>query len=209
MKSLKNKKEKELTNPQSGFSLIEILAVLLILVVMGAMLVPALDGFVGTAGRRGAVNIVMNTIDHARVAALEQGRTVHVLFALNPFPEPDTLVVLREDENGQPSEILSRKITLPKGVLFREQGVFEDLQAPFSLASLPSSGGVQGALKVGVMTFSPRGTVQHPNGSDNTRRIHLADGVRKGAQTVWKSDGFDIISVARYTGRPQLDVSFQ
>ena len=186
----------------------EILAVVAIMAILGALLAPAVSGFTSTAGRRGAVNLVMNTIDQARVAALEQGRPVHVIFAQRKFPEADSILVLRENENGQPTEQLSRWITLPRGVIFVTSGLFETSSPAVGADLLPGS--TDSIVRHGVLTFSPRGTVQFPTGGDdNRRRIKLVDGVREGqAAPVAKTDGFDIISVARFTGRPQLDVSF-
>lgn len=194
---------------KAGFSLIEILAVIAILAILGALLAPAVSGFTSTAGRRGAVNLVMNTIDQARVAALEQGRPVHVIFAQREFPEADSILVLREDETGQPTEQLSRWLTLPRGVVFVNTGLF-DTTSPTVGAELLPGAAAESVVRHGVLTFSPRGTVQFPTGGDdNRRRIKLIDGVRNGeAAPVAKTDGLDIISVARFTGRPQLDVSF-
>lgn len=193
---------------RQGFSLLEMLTVMSIMVLLGALLAPAVMGFTSTAGRRGAVNLVMNTIDQARVAALEQGRSVHVVFAQRQFPDPDSILILREDELGQPTEQLTRWITLPRGVVFMNSGLFETSSPGVTAEALP--GDSDKLVRHGVLTFSPRGTVQFPTGGDdNRRRIKLVDGVRHGeAAPVAKTDGFDIISVARFTGRPQLDVSF-
>jgi type II secretory pathway pseudopilin PulG len=197
---------------KAAYSLLELLAVVALVAILLALLMPAIAGMSGTAGRRGAVNIVMNTIDQARVAALEQGRDVHVVFARRNFPEQDAILVVREPESSnanEPKEKLTRWIPLPKGVHFQEeQGVFEDTNPPISLPDLQKLGSTGSISKIGVLTFGPSGTVQHPKGNDNTRRIHLADAVRSVA-TEDVARGFDIISVARYTGRPQLDVTFQ
>lgn len=186
----------------------EVLAVVAIIAIMASLMGPAISGFSSTAGRRGAVNLVMNTIDQARVAALEQGREVHVIFARRTYPEPDAVQVIRADGNGG-FEALTRWQNLPKGVVFREAGVFVETP-PSSVTSYLSSTPKNSEFTArGVLSFSPRGTVKHPNGLDNNRRIHLAEGARHTANTNDVSAGFDIISVARYTGRPQLDVTFQ
>jgi prepilin-type N-terminal cleavage/methylation domain-containing protein len=69
-----------------AFSLLELLVVIAIMAVMMSLLLPAVSGFSSTAGRRGAVNILMNTFEQARVAALESGQTVYVGFADADFP---------------------------------------------------------------------------------------------------------------------------
>jgi prepilin-type N-terminal cleavage/methylation domain-containing protein len=192
----------------AGFSLVELLTVVAIMAIMASLLAPAVSGFTSTAGRRSAINLVMNTIDQARVAALEQGRPVHIILARRTFPEPDAIQVIREDGNGG-FETLTRWQNLPKGVIFRESGVFSvDLPQPVEDYVVSTGKDAEFTAK-GALSFSPRGTVKHPNGQDNNRRIHLADEARHTANTNDTSYGFDIISVARYTGRPQLDVTFQ
>ncbi|MCS7008465.1 MAG: type II secretion system GspH family protein [Chthoniobacterales bacterium] len=190
-----------------AFSLLELLVVVAIISLMAAMLLPAVEGFSGTASRRGAVNIVMNTIDQARIAALEEGRNVHVILSANQSPEPESLLVVREVDSEVGFEILGKRISLPKGIIFREQGVFEEGHGSLNLAALQKTGQLRNPHRIGILTFGPQGTVLHPNGSDNTRRIHIGEGFRNGSRIDWKSDGFDIVSVTRYTGRPQLDVS--
>ena len=197
-----------------AFSLLEVLVVIAILAIMTTLLVPAIEGFSGSSGRRGAVNLVMGVLDQARVAALEQGRNVHVVLVRRPFPEQDGILVLREDENGMvvdadgnPVDQLTRWMNLPKGVLFQSAiGVFHD-DVPFDLPDPPQGGEV---LEYARITFGPTGTILHPNGTNNNeRRIHLLDGVRNGNLETPRTQGVEVISVARYTGRPQLDVSFQ
>ena len=191
-----------------GFSLLELLSVIAIVAILMTLLLPAIASMSGTAGRRGAVNIVMNTIDQARVAALEQGREVHVVFARRNAPEPDAIMVVRNDPTNAPTEKLTRWIPLPKGVIFSKQGVFEDQNPPVSQTQLSQLGSTGSISEIGVLTFGPSGTVKYPRGNDNTRRVHLSDGVRQGSSDTWRTAGLDIISVARYTERPQLDVTF-
>ncbi|HVE16339.1 MAG TPA: prepilin-type N-terminal cleavage/methylation domain-containing protein, partial [Chthoniobacterales bacterium] len=89
-----------------GFSLVELLAVIAIIALMFAMLGPALGSFGHTASRKGAVSIVMNTLEQARAAALEQNCSVNVLFWRRDFPDRDAIIVVRDaspwilDDNG-------------------------------------------------------------------------------------------------------------
>ncbi len=194
-----------------AFSLVEILAVMGIIAILMTLMAPAIGSFSNTAGRRGAVNIVMNSLDQARVAALQEGRNVHVVMARREFPEPDSILVIRENAQGEATEQLTRWIPLPKGILFQnERGVFSS-GAQSGLVDFEGDVfQVEGSINLGHMTFGPSGTVIFPNGVDaNQRRIHLIEGVRESASEIPKVDGVEVISVARYTGRPQLDVSFQ
>ena len=54
-------------HPRAAFTLIELIAVMAIIAIMLALLAPAVGNFQSTAGRNGAVNILMNTMEQARV----------------------------------------------------------------------------------------------------------------------------------------------
>ena len=71
---------------QGGFSLIELLLVSAVMALMAALLYSALSGFSSSAGRRGAVNVLMNTLDHANSGPWEPSQTVYVGFADDDFP---------------------------------------------------------------------------------------------------------------------------
>ncbi|HVJ56933.1 MAG TPA: hypothetical protein VM574_03775, partial [Terrimicrobiaceae bacterium] len=71
---------------QTGASLLELLSVSALIVVMAGLLHSSIGSFSSSVGRRGAVNILMNAIEYARVVALESGQTVHVGFADKEFP---------------------------------------------------------------------------------------------------------------------------
>ena len=64
---------------QSGASLLELLAVSALIVVMAGLLHSSIGSFSSSVSRRGAVNILMNAFEYARVTALESGQTVHVI----------------------------------------------------------------------------------------------------------------------------------
>ena len=71
---------------RSGASLLELLSVSALIVLMAGLLYSSIGSFSSSAGRRGAVNMLMNAFEHARIAALESGQTVHVGFADKDFP---------------------------------------------------------------------------------------------------------------------------
>jgi prepilin-type N-terminal cleavage/methylation domain-containing protein len=205
--------------PRNGFSLLEMLVVVAVIAVMMSLLVPAIGGFSNTAGRRGAVNVVMNTLEQARVAALESGRPVHVVLYRRVGMEPDALMVVRDpevDPSTAPLERLTKWIKLPKGIL---------LHAPPSGSTILS--GNQNAIasriapapqlapgeSLNIVTFDETGGVAFPTSG---RQLFLSEGVRGSGndtaiaerkQSQGAGGGFEVISIARYTGRVQLDIT--
>jgi prepilin-type N-terminal cleavage/methylation domain-containing protein len=206
---------------QSAFSLLELLAVTAILALIAGLLAPALQGLTSPAGRKGAVTIVMNTLEQARVSAIETGREVVVVFWKkngtdeSQPDEQDAMLILRKND-AEAWEPITRWIKLPRGVLFH--GEDEDSKILYdnsgleavcdtSIDSLP---GNPSKNTLGAVHFSPTGAVQLPSTS-NGLRIALTEGQRGADQSLivnkQKDGGHEIISLARYTGRATLDVS--
>jgi len=204
-----------------GFSLLELLLVIAVMAIMMSLLLPAVSGFSSTAGRRGAVNILMNTFEQARVAALESGQTVYVGFANKNFPVDDmkfaAFVVFRtptEEEkvtSGKDDVIVLKKWTrLPKNVAFKQVDSsligsqtkdFEGLQY-----------GGENLKELPYVAFNSSGAVEEPA---SNLRVFLYEGyyanekeilTRKNGQ---EGSGalFEKISLSRYTGRAQLDIT--
>ena len=205
-----------------GFSLPELLTVVAILCVLMALLVPAVSGFTSAGGRKGAVTLVMNTLEQARVSAIETGREVIVVFwkkngiTNTPADEQDAMLVLRRNDLDTDWEPITRWISLPRGILFHGQDdkskILKDssgLQAVTdqTISSLP---GNPAKNDLGAVHFSSSGAVQLPSTSDGLR-IALTEGQRGPNGTLvvnkQKEGGHEVISIARYTGRVTLDVS--
>lgn len=213
----------------SAFSLVELLAVMAVVVMMTALLLPSLSGWGSTIGRRGAVTSVMNTLEHARVAALESGQLVYFAVANENHPNPDnqfaSFMVFREatEEEVQASGgtrkyvILKNWTPLPKNVAFKSQ--FPTLGASFvqtdtDLAGLNQELPTSGQLtteRLPVLRFNSTGSVEgsaaplfiyegyFANGQDNFTR----DAGRQNSS----AGLFEKITISRFTGRVQLDVS--
>ncbi len=203
-----------------GFSLIELLSVIAVIALMMALIAPAISGLSGTSGRRGAVNVIMNTLEQARVAALESGRDVHVLFFRNKFPEPDSMMVIRDPESGSGDyERLTRTTKLPKGVLFhaaRNSLIDQALPVGFDLSRVKPTPAATSYEGFSVLTFNSSGAVSFPSASASiARQIFLTEGIRGSSESTLTSrkeqqgigGGFEVISLSRYTGRAQLDIS--
>ena len=206
---------------QRAFSLLELLSVTAILALLGGLLAPALQGLTSPTGRKGAVTIVMNTLEQARVSAIETGREVVVVFwkrngtdASQP-DEQDAMLILRKND-AEAWESITRWIKLPRGVLFHgedsESKILYDNSglAAVGDTTIDSLPGKPSRNKLGAMHFSSTGAVQLPSTS-NGLRIALTEGQRGADQTLivnkQKDGGHEIISLARYTGRATLDVS--
>ncbi|HEY5791666.1 MAG TPA: hypothetical protein VIS74_00110 [Chthoniobacterales bacterium] len=201
------------------------LAVMAIVTVLLAMLAPAVRSFSDTAGRRGAVNVVMNTLEQARVSALESGREVQVLFYRVAFPHEDRLVVIRELEDGSGYEQLTKWLKLPKGVLLFKptagHSVFESAVPASVLTALPANlstsalgnAGIRVVNGIAAIKFNASGQVAYPTDSSQLL-LHLSEGVRdedgveaRITQKQAASLPFEIISLSKYTGRAQLDIT--
>jgi prepilin-type N-terminal cleavage/methylation domain-containing protein len=202
-----------------AFSLIELLAVIAVIAVMTSLIAPAVSGFSSTAGRRGAVNILMNTFEQARVAALESGQNVYVGFADADFPVADmryaSFMVFRdateEEVNaGQGSYVILKKWTrLPKNVSFKRLAnslvPLAAGQTFTGLASLQPSSMQDETMP--VVTFNSSGAI---TGGSSPLQLFVYDGYYANNQdnfTRNSSDLFEKITLSRYTGRAQLDVT--
>jgi prepilin-type N-terminal cleavage/methylation domain-containing protein len=212
---------------RGAFSLLELMAVMAIIVILLGLLAPAINAMTSTAGRKGAVNILMNTFEQARVAALESGRNVYVVLWRRIFPEQDALMVLRDpDPTGTSTEYeqLTRWIKLPKGVLLHTVGndniLVDKLALPQSASGFDTSKSpvleklsIRGGENFHVLAFNPCGGVSFP-ATPTKLMLIVSEGVRGSGGTEALisrkkeiAGGFEIISFRRYTGRASLEVS--
>ncbi len=203
-----------------GFSLIELLSVMAIIMIMAALMLPAISGFTSTMGRRGAVNILMNAFEQARVVALENGAKVYVVMRRNQTAgEPDSfcLVRARTDSLGDaptvPYVMLSRWQKLPQSILF-----YQATGSLTATGSLVAAGGtlaqdLKAILPGNVATeelfavaFNRSGQITFP--SAGALNLFLAEATRNGANAAARGASVTIterLSFRRYTGRAQLD----
>lgn len=213
-----------------GFSLVEILAVMAIIVIMLSLLTPIVSSFTSTAGRKGAINILMNTFEAARSAALESGANVYVLLWQRQYPENDCLIVVRDPVEWKKEEqtaldkgeriALTRYIPMPKGVLLygaKGANVFSPPSDSSELKALvqqmPEVGGTKPDIsEIGYIKFGPTGSILFPD--KNHCKVVVSEGVRDANHTEAliasrknSRGGFEIITFRRFVGRAAVDVS--
>ncbi len=210
------------------------LFVMAIIIIMTALLVPSISGYTSTTNRRAAVNILMNTFEQARVAALESGQKVRVAFADSNFPEVEmryaAFMVFRDatDEerdpagdgsnNGPPYVILKKWTKLPKNISIKTNFGMGNIK---TIASDPQTfTGLSALLPLAVqdeslpvLTFNSSGVIE---GGSNPLQLFLYEGYYLNGQdnytrnaTVQSGVGglFERITFSRYTGRSQLDIT--
>lgn len=211
-----------------GFSLVELLVVIGIMVVLGAMAVPSIQGIAGTAGRKGAVNVLLNTFEQARAAALESGANTYVGFADRNFPLESlryrAFIVFRdrtEDDlpaagaPGAPQFVpLTAWETLPKPVSLKSErlSLVEDVYIDLADASLPR---LAAGARLPAAVFTPSGALSAQHDKDRLR-LFLYEGhflnnqdnfIRQRSFHQSSAGLFDRISFSRFTGRARLDVA--
>lgn len=202
-----------------GFSLLEMLFATALVALMATLVVPSIEGFSSAGGRKGAVIIVMNALEHARVTAITKNMDLQVfLWKRNGDSrfqpdERDALMVGRI--NGGTVEPLTRWIPLPRGVLFHETDEADTsgfISLPSAeIGSLDFPGDNDPLLHdVAQITFNSAGALNH--GEDSKQLfIALSEGQRGADGTVavdrQKAGGQEIIGLARLTGRATLDIS--
>ncbi|HEX8371375.1 MAG TPA: prepilin-type N-terminal cleavage/methylation domain-containing protein [Chthoniobacterales bacterium] len=215
---------------QAGFTLVELLAVVAILLLMLGMTLPAINDVLGSKGRKGAVNILLNTFEQARVAALEQSTNVYVGFADGKIPMrsrgeqnegfPYTrFIVFREynpsldpaSANPPKYVALTKWLALPKGISFKSGAGTVASDASGGTVALTSSDkfpSITAEYAMPVVQFTNTGMIQMPSAN---LRLFLYEGFWSGSSDVFtranNGNLFEKITFARFTGRAQVEIT--
>jgi len=205
-----------------GFTLVELIAVMGIIVIIMALLVPAVGTLVGSKGRQGALNRLIGTFDRARIAALETSGDVYIGFADSTFPVPEmryrSYIIFRKrtetdtppaGPSASPYVFLTKWETLPQGISIKSEqlslvGNSGSLVTVSNTDSFPriSSGAVP------TIVFNASGAVAGPVESKFLKLL-VYEGFYEGNRDVLthSSGLFDLITLSRFTGRARLEVS--
>ncbi|MDZ4788287.1 MAG: prepilin-type N-terminal cleavage/methylation domain-containing protein [Blastochloris sp.] len=220
-----NTKASNLRN-RYGFTLVELLAVIMILMVMAAMMAPVVSTLSNQAGRKGAVNILLNSFEQARVTALTTGATTYVGFADASFPLEKyryrAFIIFRErtddDPSASPYVALTKWNFLPRGVSFKSVGahLLGDTGPGNVLDFGPSDGlpNIKTETSLKLIGFNPSGQLSFPSGASSAQLnlfiyegAYSASSAKKDAPTDKNNVFFERISFRRFTGRAELDVT--
>ena len=152
----------------AAFTLIELLVVVAIIAVLSALITPAVQGLMGTSGRRGALNTVTAVLEQARLSAVENGTTAYVGFPTNAANKTNGfshLIVFRDarpgDTNANPVAV-TRWQRLPNGVFLEGGTGMSGAVRSRSLPSrtLPRLGGTEDLRHIPALAFNRFGQLQ-------------------------------------------------
>jgi len=141
-------------NPERrGYSLIELMVVLALILLVGAVVVPSLDSFMRDTNVKGAADLCVARLADARSFAIEEGRAYR--FAASPDGKRIRIGPDEVDGSGNPlesPEIPPRivQLDLPQGITLSPDGVQQS--------------GDDGWIK--IVTYLPDGTCRETNSPD-------------------------------------------
>lgn len=163
-----------LRHARRGLTLIEVLLVLSLLVVIGAIAVPLLEGSFSRAALYGAGDLLRGAWAKARLAAMESGQT-HVfrfepkgsrfqIVALPTLEAPENELGLEDPETTEPTTEFVRlsQNKLPDGIVFISGDVASSAQ---TLATLPMT----------AESAWSRPILFHPDGTTSDATLLLAN----------------------------------
>lgn len=147
---------------RSGYTLMELLAVIAILTALGGILIPTLNGLGGDSKVKAGADAVQARLSEARAAAIEQGRAYRVAVS-----EDGTRVRIAPDDLGFAADPLDEEGTAAGPVI-----VEDALPTPVTAVPVHDEGAqpvVDEAGWVRVVTFLPDGTCREATAAVEVR----------------------------------------
>ena len=194
----------------AAFTLIELLVVVAIIAVLSALITPAVQGLMGTSGRRGALNTVTAVLEQARLSAVENGTTAYVGFPTNAANKTNGfshLIVFRDarpgDTNANPVAV-TRWQRLPNGV-FLESGT--GLSGAVTTRALPTRtlprlGGSEYLTKIPALAFNRFGQLQ---GASTAVSVLLGEKIEPTGAWRGSASNYYELRIQPLTGRVIVD----
>ena len=194
----------------AAFTLIELLVVVAIIAVLSALITPAVQGLMGTSGRRGALNTVTAVLEQARLSAVENGTTAYVGFphnAANKTNGYSHLIVFRDprpgDTNSNPVAV-TRWQRLPNGVFIQGgtglSGALTTRTLP--TRTLPRLGGSEDLTQIPALAFNRFGQLQ---GASTAVSVLLGEKIEPTGEWRGSASNYYELRIQPLTGRVIVD----
>lgn len=190
----------EMLKKTLAFSLLEVLIVMALFIVMMLLAMPAWRSLSRSIVQRGSTHMLMNSLEQARMSALEKKRTTWIIFRHRQLPLPDDFCTLQQLDDGKIVMIASW-ISLPKGIIFvTDAGSFFQTPPTDIMRMLDQfSATTKSQERLTSIQFSPSGSITSSTEQDHQLLLKL--GKIKPDQTITP---FTTITLSPLTGRALL-----